>query len=156
MKPVEDRGHLVEATKPFKLRVYEAGKLPCPVQCAGCLVIGVNRRDHNRLSLHVSDGSSWHAVSLGASPQAVVPVERDLRPMIRAAVEGMLPTLVAQPAVKVIQGPGPQSENPDVPALARGVLEMAEHAMRLENDYADLLARVEFLEKHAIAKVQAA
>jgi hypothetical protein len=40
--------------------------------------------------------------------------------------------------------------------LARGVLEMAEHAMRLENDYADLLARVEFVEKRALAEIDAA
>lgn len=148
-KAIEHRGHLAEATVPLKLKVYEIGKFPCPVQCAGCMILGVNRGDHNRLSLYLSDGSSWHAVPLGASApsQALAPI--NLTPMVEAAVRQALPAVIASPPIKVIQGP--QSIPEDAKQLANAMLELDERSRIMANDFAELMARVEFLEENAAA-----
>lgn len=162
MKPFEDLGHAVKVTKPFRLKRCEAGGLPDPGQCVDCLIVINDRNSPSRPSVAYSDGTTWlHLGWLDQSPQpsqsvVVHPVERDITPMIRAAVEQALPALVSQPAVRVIQGP--QTAQIDVQPLAQGMLELSEHVNRILNENADLMARVEFLEKHAIAhaKLEAA
>lgn len=162
MKPFEDLGHAVRATKPFRLKRHDDGNLPDPGQCVDCLIIINNRHASSRPSVSISDGASWHHLGwLDQAPQpsqavVVQPVERDITPMIRAAVEQCLPTLVQQPAVRVVQGPGVAADT--LAALqqadkltANAVLEMTEHVNRILNENADLMARVEFLEKHAVA-----
>ncbi len=162
MKPFEDLGHAVKVTKPFRLKRCEAGGLPDPGQCVDCLIVINDRNSPSRPSVAYSDGTTWlHLGWLDQSPQpsqavVVQPVERDITPLIRAAVEQALPALVSQPAVRVIQGP--QTPAIDVQPLAQGMLELSEHVNRILNENADLMARVEFLERHAIAhaKLEAA
>lgn len=162
MKPFEDLGHAVKVSKPLRLRRWEGGNLPDPGQCVDCLIVINDRNSTARPSVAFSDGTTWlHLGWLDQSPQpsqavVVQPVERDITPMIRAAVEQALPALVSQPAVRVIQGP--QSAPVDLQPLAQGMLELSDHVTRILNENADLMARVEFLEKHAIAhaKLEAA
>lgn len=60
--------------------------------------------------------------------------------------------VIQQPPPRVIQAP--QVNSADIPALAQGMLELPEHVTRILNENADLMARVEFLEKHAIARAK--
>lgn len=158
MKPIEDQGHLAQATKPLKPKYYDEGRLPDPVQCAGCIIGVVNRHDHNRLSVRISDGSSWLTLDVAGVAQPVA-VQQDITPLVRAAVEGMLPALVSQP-VKVIEH-APQRLIPsgdelaqlrdDMRCLAQSNLEISDVLNPIAEQLAEVMARLEFVERHALA-----
>lgn len=154
-KPIEDEGHRARATKPLALKRYEEGKLPDPGQCVDCAIIVNDRSDGvPRARLAISNGASWDFYvredEVGASTAvAVRPVERDLTPMIRAAVETALPALVSAPAVKVIQGP--QSAPEGIKELAAAMLDISGHVNVLANENADLRAEIEVLKSQVRA-----
>lgn len=163
MKPIEDQGHLAQATKPFKPKYYDEGRLPDPVQCAGCIIGVVNRQDHNRLSVRISDGSSWLTLGVAGVAQSVA-VQQDITPLVRAAVEGMLPTMIPSvPTVKVIEHQ-PQGAFPSgteiadlresIRVLANANLEISDHLQSVLSEYADVMARLEFVERHALARAE--
>ena len=165
MRPIDDDGHMLVATKPLRLgrRVYAPDKLPCPVQCAGCVILVNDRQDTGRLRMALSDGSAWvYFVREGEND--VVSNSVDLTPLVRAAVADALPGLVANP-VKVIDHVRQQAL-PDgnklaelqqsIRALAAANLEISEHLDKVLADNADLWARVDFLERHALAKAEIA
>jgi len=58
--------------------------------------------------------------------------------------------------VAMLPAVAPRAAVPDdgAKAMAEAVLVLSEHVNRLLNDCADLAARVEFLEKHAIARAE--
>ena len=150
-KAIEDDGHRARATKPLALRRYEAGKLPDPGQCVDCAIIVNDRSDGvPRARLAISNGASWDFYvredEIGTSKAVGVrPVERDITPMIQAAVDAALPALVTAPAVKVIQGP--QSTPNDVKELAAAMLDISGHVNGLANEHADLRAELETLKE---------
>ncbi len=160
VKPIEDKGHLIEATRPLKIKRYELGRLPDPGQCVDCLIIINDRSDGTpRGRLAMSNGASWdHLAWLDelkpGTAVAVRPADIDLQPMIQEAVRQALPAVVHQPplALKVIQGPA-QDTSEAYKAMAQAVLEMSEHVNRLQFESAELRAEVEFLKRHAVAKV---
>lgn len=154
-KAIEDRGSHIEATKPLKLKRYPAGKEPNAGQCVDSLIIVNDQLDGvPRARLAISNGATWDHIAwlheLKAQPsQALVPVERDLTPMIRAAVETALPALVSAPAVKVIQGP--QSAPEGIKELAAAMLDISGHVNLLANENADLRAEIEVLKSQVRA-----
>jgi len=157
MKPIEDIGHLAQATKPFKPRYYDDEKLPDPVQCAGSIIGVRNRNDHNRLGLRVSDGSSWLPLQVGAAAAPVV--QQDITPLVRAAVESMLPALVPQP-VKVIDhaqqsqitnGAELSQLRNDLRVLAQANLDITEHLNPIADKIDDLEAQIQALREHVRA-----
>lgn len=155
VKPIEDKGHLIEATKPFKLKIVPPDRLPDPVQCAGSFIGVCNPADSASLYTVQSDGSRWRRIQYADEPGqavAVRPADVDLTPMIQEAVRQALPAIVTPPALKVIQGPA-QEPSEAYKAMAQAVLEMSEHVTRLQFESAELRAEVEFLKKHAVAKV---
>ena len=154
-RPIEDEGHRLVAMKPFRFgqRVYDPGKLPDPVQCAGCAILVNARGDANDLRVMISTGSRWRALAFAdeAQAQAVVP-SVDLAALAREQVALAVRSLPQQPApsVKLIESQ-PQQSAENLAPLAAAVLEMSEHVNMLLQERVDLMARVEFLEKHAIA-----
>jgi len=168
MRPVDDAGHMVVANKPLRLgqRVYAPDKLPCPVQCAGCVILVNDRHDSRRLRMALSDGSAWvFFVREGETPRQDVvarPADIDLTPMVRAAVEAALPAMLPRP-VKVVEqirhdplpigGESPQLRE-GVKALAAANLEISEHLNRVLTECADLMERVAYLEQNALAKAE--
>lgn len=157
-KPIEDKGHLIEATRPLKIKRYELGRLPDPGQCVDCLIIINDRSDGTpRGRLAMSNGASWdHLAWLDeikpSAAVAVRPADIDLQPMIQEAVRQALPAVVHQPPMKLIQA-SPNEPSEAYKAMAQAVLEMSEHVNRLQFESAELRAEVEFLKKHAVAKV---
>ncbi|MCB1505228.1 MAG: hypothetical protein KDJ47_09645, partial [Hyphomicrobiaceae bacterium] len=91
---------------------------------------------------------------------AVRPAEADLMPMMRSAVEQALPALMPKmQELKVIQAP--QQPQEGVSELAAAVLELSQEmtSMKrsnymLEQENAELRARVEHIELHAIVSVE--
>lgn len=167
MAAFRDEGHMIVANKPLRLgKFYRPDKLPCPVQHAGCVILINDPNDSDRIRLALSDGSSWiNFVREGeVAPQALTvrPAEIDLTPMVRAAVEAALPAMLPQP-VKVIEQVREQALpdltqldklRDDIRMLAVANLEISEHLNPIAEKIADLMARVEFIEKHALAKAE--
>lgn len=155
-KPIEDDGHLIKATKPFKLKIVPPDRLPDPVQCAGSFIGVCNPADSASLYTVQSDGSRWRRIQYADEPGqavAVRPAEMDVMPMIQRAVDQALPALMPPPLMKVIQQAPAQEPSESYKALTQAFLEMAEHVNRLQFESAELRAKVEFLERHAVAKV---
>ena len=167
MKPFEDLGHAVRVTKPFRFKRYEAGKLPDPGQCVDCLIIINDRLNGDpRARLAVSNGASWdHLAWLDDRPVvqstavAVRPAEVDLTPLVRQAVESVLPSMVPTP-MKVIES---RVSVPDETlnelresdrVAAAAYVEMAEHVNTLLRKVAELEARQGFVEHYALAKAE--
>lgn len=155
MRPIEDDGHAIVATKPFRpgRRVYSPDKLPDPAQCGGCLILVNDRHDANRLRLALSDGSSWRMLVFEDQlPTGRVVPSVDLAALAREQVALAVRSLPQQPApaVRMIEAQ-PQQPSENIAPLAAAVLEMSEHVNMLLSERVDLMARVEFLEKHAIA-----
>lgn len=165
MKPFEDLGHAVRVTKPFRFKRYDAGKVPDPGQCVDCAIIINDRLNGDpRSRLALSNGASWdHVAWLDDRPTApnqsvaVRPTEIDLTPLVREAVKAELAGM--PPAVKVIES---RASVPDdtVKQLedanrvaANALIEVVEHINSLLRDRAEMMARIEYLENHAIAKV---
>lgn len=153
MKPIEDAGAVAKATKPLVPRPYEANKLPCPIQCAGAIITVNNRHDSGSLCAMQSDGSRWRRLKYADDGDVAVPVQplQDITHHIRAAVRDALPAMLPPPdSLRVIQAPQPSGDA--VKTLAAGQLELSEHVIKLMNDYADLAARLEFVEQHGIGR----
>ena len=162
-KAIEDRGHLAEATKPLRLKRYQTGKLPDPGQCVDCLIIENDAMNGlPRAWLCMSNGATWDRIGEVApsTALAVRPAEADLMPMMRSAVEQALPALMPKmQELKVIQAP--QQPQEGVSELAAAVLELSQEmtSMKrsnymLEQENAELRARVEHIELHAIVSVE--
>jgi len=170
MRPFDDLGHCVRATKPIVLKTYDPGKLPDPAQCVGGLILVNDRANGDpRPRLAVSNGASWdycaRADEINGTSLAVAvnrPSEIDITPMVRAAVDAALPALM--PAqIKVIEQ-RPQGAITDggealqlrehIKALATANLEISEHLNSVLVQCADLMERVEYLERHALAKAE--
>ena len=168
-RALEDDGHCLRVTKPLQLKRWEAGNLPDPGQCTDCLLIVNDRSDGvPRTRLALSNGASWDLFArvdeLAQPSQAVTVAQHyDLAPLVHAAVAEMLPSLQA-PTVRVVQQPAIAhlpAENvaelqEGLKNCATSVLEIVEHVNRLLNENADLMARVDYLERVALAKVEAA
>ena len=168
-RPIDDDGHCLVATKPFRpgRRVYAPDKLPDPVQCAGCLIEVNDRHDASRLRMAMSDGSSWRFVAFADEAQVAAPSRAvDLAPQVdvsalaREAIATVLPTMLA-PQPRVIEHAASGEVGRQIAALqqadkitAEAFLELTGHVNRLLNENAELMARVEFLERHAIGEVK--
>lgn len=163
MKPLVDDGHMLVAQKPFRLgrRVYAPDRLPCPVQHAGCLILVNDRHDAGRMRVAFSDGSSWaFLVRAGEAEQtseavAVRPAEVDLTPIVRAAVNEALPAMLPAP-VRIVEH-APQAAMADmtqVDELREHVRVLAAANLELAEQYARLLERLEFVERHALARAE--
>lgn len=168
-RALEDDGHLLRLTKPLRLVFYAPDRLPDAVQMAGCL-IGVNdsRDGVPRHRLAMSNGASWDLFArvddlAQPSQSLAVAQQYDLAPLVHAAVAEMLPSLQA-PTLRVVQPPAiahmPAEDvarlNEGQKHVASAILEITEHVNRLllEND--ELRARLEYVERVAVARVEAA
>lgn len=167
MKPFEDLGHAVRVMKPIRVKRYEMKNLPDPGQCVDCLIVVNDRSDGQpRARLALSNGASWDMLGyvddapahVPSQSVAVRPTEIDLTPLVRQAVEAALPGMIP-PAVKVIES---RQSVPDETVkqledanrvAANALIEVVEHVNSLLRDRAEMMARIEYLENHAIAKV---
>ena len=167
-RALEDDGHCLRLTKPIRLVFYPPDRLPDAVQMAGCL-IGVNdsRDGQPRPRLGMSNGASWDIyarVDELALPTQSLAVARqyDLVPLVQAAVADMLPSF--QAPLRVIHPPAiahmPADSATEIKLaqrhIATAVLEVSDHVNRLMRENADLRARIEHIERVALAKVEAA
>lgn len=77
---------------------------------------------------------------------------------LRHSVAAPCPSLWPRiPDVKVIQAPQvAQIADGDKKVIAEVMLELSDHVNKLQHQMADLMARVEYLEANALAKVAAA
>ena len=165
---IEDEGHLLRMNKPLRLIFYAPDRLPDAVQMAGC-IIGVNdsRDGAPRQRLAMSNGASWDYVArVDELPQPshgpAVAQQFDLVPLVQAAVADMLPSF--QAPLRVIHPPAiahmPADSATEIKLaqrhIATAVLEVSEHVNRLMLENADLRARIEHIERVALARVEAA
>ena len=164
-RALDDLGYCLAVSKPVRLKVFAPGKLPDAAQMAGCLIVVNDPADGPRLRLALSNGAEWDRLGLvGDAPPAMVPALVDLMPAVRQAVVEALPALVARPQPVALAAPMPPMPHAgDTAALheanrqmAGAVLEMSEHVNGLLRRVADLEARCEYLEKHAVAAVNIA
>jgi len=164
-KALEDRGHSLAVTRPFQLRRYEADRLPDPGQCTDCVIVVNDRSDGQpRARLALSNGASWDVFARvdeikPSSTAVAVQPHYDLAPLVHAAVAEMLPS-IQPPQLKVIQAPAQLPSDSGwqhgQKVITDALVEMAEHVNRLLRENADLMARVEYLERHALARVETA
>lgn len=141
-------------------RVYSPDKMPCPVQCAGCVVLVNDRNGGGQMRLAFADGSSWvYFVPEGASTTtldvATRPAEIDLTPLVRAAVNEALPAMIPAP-VRIVEHK-PQTALPnmvEVDELREHVRVLATANLELADQYARLLERVDFIEHNAVARAK--
>ena len=173
-KALEDRGHSLAVTRPFQLRRYEAGNLPDPGQCPDAIIAVNDRADgvpHTRLAL--SNGASWDLFARTdevkpTAALAVIPAQpqQDVTRLVQLAFADALPALQQQLKAAQI---APAQIGSDAgwqqgqKQLADAFLEMSDHVNRLLRENADLMAscdelksRVEYLERHALARVETA
>lgn len=157
MRAITHEGHRVVAEGPFRIgrRVYSPDKMPCPVQCAGCVVLVNDRHGSGAMRLAFSDGSSWiYFVPDGASTSTqdvtTRPAEIDLTPLVRAAVNEALPALMPAP-VRVVEHAAPRAlpDMTGISELQNHVRVLATANLELAEQYARLLERVEFIEHNA-------
>lgn len=146
-KSVEDRGHIAEATKPLKPRVYRSDRRPDPVQCSGCLIVVCNAEDMSSLYLEASDGSRWRRLSFADEAAQVImppaPASIDVEGLKRAVIERAMAEL-PQPQMQVI-APPVDGDGEAARVIAQGMLEVADHVARLASQNADLMATVDHL-----------
>ena len=167
-KALEDRGYSLAVTRPFQLRRYEIGSLPDPGQCSDAIIVVNDRSDGKpRARLALSNGASWDCFArvdeLPQPLQGLAAAQQfDLVPLVQAAVADMLPSL--QAPLRVIHPPA-IAHMPDDSAteirlaqkhIATAILEVSEHVNRLMLENADLRARIEHIERVALARVEAA
>jgi hypothetical protein len=152
MKPIEDRGHLIEATRPWKPKTYRSDRRPDPVQCAGCLIVVCDPDDAASLHLEQSDGSRWRRLQFAdegtnmvAQPLPNIDIEAIAREVLARAVAQF-----PKPSVQAIapSGDGGSESNR---VFAQAMLEMSDHVAILSAEHADLMARVDYIERHALA-----
>lgn len=151
MRVIEDGGATANVIKPLKVPVFEPGRVPDPVTCAGALIVINDRSDGNpRPRLALSNGSSWDVLArveeipLGSGPQA------DLAPMVTQAVLQRLPALV-RAHVPALPAPVTIEQKPSDPVIAQALIEMADTIQRQAHVIAELQARVEFIEQNGMA-----
>lgn len=162
MRAITHEGHRVVSEGPFRVgrRVYSPDKMPCPVQCAGCVVLVNDRNGGGQMRLAFADGSSWiyfvpEGASTSAQAVATRPAEIDLTPLVKAAVNEALPALMPAP-VRVVE----HVAAPALPDMTR-IEELQEHVrvlatanLELAEQYAKLLERVEFIENTAVGRAE--
>lgn len=152
-KPIEDLGHAAQATKPLRLRRYDPVRgLPDAGQCVDCLIIINDMKDGiARGRLAISNGATWdHVAWLDEIGQPLAPVQSvDVSALAREAVNRAIAE-APQPAVKLIAPSGDGSGEANR-VFAQGMLEMSDHLDRLARENADLMARIEYIERHALA-----
>lgn len=166
-KPLEDLGHAAALTKPLRLKRYRAGNLPDAGQCTDCLIIINDQHDGiPRARVALSNGATWDHLAwlddLGGINAAVPTV--DVSALAREAVNRAIAE-APQPAVKLI-APSGDSGGADVRVLAQGLLEASDHLATLAQKDAelearmrrieDLESRIEYIERHALAKAEIA
>ncbi len=146
-KPIEDRGHLLEATRPLKPKVYRSDRRPDPVQCAGCLIVVCDPHDANGLHLEISDGSRWRRLNFAdeESAAALIPtaptidVEAIKREVISRAIAEM-----PQPSVKVISPPSDVGGD-GLRAVAQDMMTIADHVASIADQSARHAAEIDQL-----------
>lgn len=159
MKPIEDIGHAAAATKPLRLKRYDVQNgLPDPAQCVDCAILVNDRsKPSEPARLAIASGSGWDFYTRESTQSAAVVVQQvpqvDLTALAREALQGALPQLLAQQPKVIQQQPAPQLPSGDAKALANALLELSQHMQTLQRENAELMARVEFLEKHALGRV---
>jgi len=164
-KLVEDRGHLAEATKPFKPRVYRSDRRPDPTQCAGCLIVVCNAEDMSSLYLEASDGSRWRRLAFADEAAQVImppPPSVDVEGLKRLVLERAMAEL-PQPQMQVI-APPVDGDSEASRVFATAMLEMSDHLKKLaaenaerEAETAHLLKRIKRLESvRVVTEVDAA
>jgi len=157
---IEDIGHATQATKPFKLRRYDVqGGLPDPGQCIDAMIVVNDKtKPSEPARLALSNGAGWDFyVREGQAQVTPLVVQQmpqvDLSAMAREALTSALPEILSrQPKVLGL----PQlanSSSDDTRKIADALLELSEHVNRLLRENADLTARLEFVERNALAKV---
>lgn len=162
-RPIDDLGHAVAARRPLVLASYNPKRgLPDAAQCVNALIVVNDPADADpRPRLALSNGQSWdfYRRDGDAPPLAAAPARLDLMPLIREAVA----TLDWRPRLAVDQRPalpappdGGERYQDDLRTLAQALAEMAGHVTALQDECADLRARLEFVERHALARVAAA
>lgn len=166
-KALEDRGHSLAVTRPFQLRRYDAGSLPDPGQCPDGVIVVNDRSDGvPRTRLALSNGASWDlfARTDEVKPTAALAVvspqpQQDVTRLVQIAFADALPALQQQ--IKSAQIAPAQLTSDSgwqhgQKIMSDALVEMAEHVNRLLRENADLMARVEYLERHALARVETA
>lgn len=134
---VEDGGATSNVMKPLKLPVYEPGRVPDPVTCAGAAIIINSRTDGNpRPALAISNGASWDIYArvdqVQQSTQIVQsPTTVDVTPIVVQAVRDILPALVPRAPTPLIPQAAPPAME-DLKTLAKAYLELAEKVRELE------------------------
>jgi hypothetical protein len=154
-KAIDDLGHLVQINKPLALRVYDPGRLPCPVQNANALITVNNRADGDSLCPMISDGSRWRRLKFADENDSVA-VQHDITALVREAVASVLPTI---PSIKVIehakqpfQSVLPDMTNLDelreaIRDLASANLEIGQHLSVVLREHAELRAELEAIKQ---------
>lgn len=146
---IEDGGSVATILKPLRLPVYEPGRLPDPVTCAGAIIIINDRRDGNpRPSLAVSNGASWDVYARVDQAQQVTqivqsPTTVDVTPLVVTAVRDMLPELVSRATQQAL--PAPMATSDPAP-FAQAILDMAEHMHAMQS-------RLDYIEQNALGRV---
>lgn len=146
---VEDGGATSNVLKPLKLPVYEPGRVPDPVTCAGAAIIINSRTDGNpRPALAISNGASWDIYARVDQVQQTTqivqsPTTVEVTPLIQQAVRDTLPTLV-QRAMAALPAPQPAaapmalpSDDERIKVMAQAMLEMSEQIARLQHAVED-------------------
>jgi hypothetical protein len=177
MRRWEDKGAYLEAPLPVRLKRYKPGRLPNAAECVDCLIVVNDDSDSvPRARLALSNGASWDyigyvvdAVPAAAPSTALVvqpsaPREIDLTPLVRAAVDAALPAMIPPP-VKVVEqitqshipsGDEVAKLREHVKVLAAANLELSEHLHVVLRQFGDLEARVDYIERNALAKAEIA
>jgi len=108
-KPLQDAGHFVAASKPFRPMVVQSNRLPSASENPQAFLIVNDSHDGvPRGRLHISNGASWDAVALVTDIAAPVqqilppPPSVDLTPLQQQIDK--LARAVSQPAVPAIEG----------------------------------------------------
>lgn len=152
MKTIEDRGHLIEATRPFKPPLRRPNGRGDPVQLAGSVILVCDPNDAASLHLEVSDGSRWRPLKFAAEPANVI-----AQPLPNIDIEAIAREVLAR-AVSQLPKPSVQAIAPSGDGgseanrvFAQAMLEVSDHVAKLAAEHADLMARVDYIERHALA-----
>ena len=128
--------------KPLKLARYEPGELPDPKDWVDCLVIVNDRTNASAAHICLSSGTSWDRVAMAGDVVNPVTQTYDLTPIVRQAVQDLLPAVKVQPpAVNMIAA---RNDNVDRIDAQVAALTAALHEMQ---------DRMEYVERNALARV---
>lgn len=156
MKPIEDRGNVAAATKPLRVRRYDAGHLPDPGECVDSLIAVNDRTRPGSASLRFSDGSSWLDCTPGLA--AAAPQSMDVTLLVQQAVRDAVPAALAalpRPVAPMALPAPAMEQRPDENAtLARAMLELAELVNDLQRRLHAAEARIDQLERMSVSHVE--